>query len=188
MRPWRPEDIGTRIRSVMSSRFAATLAALLVAVGCKAPDPKQHFEVADLETYWAVESPRGETQYIAPVVRFRLRNKGNEKSRSVQAQAVFHRLGEEDKGWGSDWKEVAPARRPILPGGELVVELKSDGHYYTTGTPESMLVHEAFKDAKADVFLREGSSGWIWMAAVDVERRIGSKTAGVPVVPITPAH
>ena len=106
----------------------------------------------------------------------------------VQAQAVFHRVGEEDKGWGSDWKEVAPARRPIPPGGELFVELKSDGHYYTTGTPESMFAHEAFKDAKADVFLREGRSGWIRMAAVDVERRIGSKASGVPVVPIAPAH
>ena len=172
----------------MRARVVAAFVALQVAAGCKAPDPKEHFEVADLETYWAVESPRGETQYIAPVVRFRLRNKGKEKSRSVQAQAVFHRVGEEDKSWGSDWKEVAPARKPVPPGGELFVELKSDGHYYTTGTPESMFAHEAFKDAKADVFLREGRSGWIRMAAVDVERRIGSKTAGVPVVPVAPAH
>jgi hypothetical protein len=172
----------------MRARVASALAALLVAAGCKAPDPRQHFEVADIETYWAVESPRGETQYIAPVVRFRLRNRGAEPSRSVQAQAVFHRVGEEDKGWGSDWKEVAPSRKPVPPGGELFVELKSDGHYYTTGTPESMFIHEAFRDAKADVFLREGSSGWIRMAAVDVERRIGSKTAVVPVVPIAPAR
>jgi len=172
----------------MRARFVSALAALLVAAGCQAPDPKQHFEVNDLETYWAVESPRGETQYIAPVVRFRLRNKGSEKSRSVQAQAVFHRVGEEDKSWGSDWKEVAPARKPVPPGGEIFVELKSDGHYYTTGTPESMFVHEAFKDVKADVFLREGRSGWTLMTAVDVERRIGSKTAVVPVVPIAPAH
>lgn len=172
----------------MRARVAPVVVAFLVAAGCKAPDPKEHFDVSDLETYWAVESPRGETQYIAPVVRFRLRNKGAEPSRSVQAQAVFHRVGEDDKSWGSDWKEVAPARKPVLPGTELFVELKSDGHYYTTGTPESMFAHEAFKDAKVDVFLREGRSGWILMAAADVERRIGSKTAGVPVVPAAPAH
>lgn len=170
----------------MRARVAPALAALVAASACKAPDPRQHFEVKDVETYWAVESPRSETQYIAPVVRFRLHNKGGEPSRSVQAQAVFRRAGEEDKSWGSDWKEVAPARKPIPPGGELFVELKSDGHYYTTGTPESMLTHAQFKDAKADVFLREGRSGWTLMAAVDVERRIGSKSAVIPVIPEAP--
>src|SRR5262245_8891748 len=171
----------------MRTRLAAALVLGAVAAACKAPDPKEHFEVSDIESYWAVDSPRGETQYIAPVVRFRLRNTGKAPSRSVQAQVVFHRVGEEDKSWGSDWKEVAPARKPVPPGGELFVELKSDGHYYTTGTPESMFAHQAFRDAKAEVFLREGSSGWIKMAAVDVERRIGSKGAtepGVPVVPV----
>jgi hypothetical protein len=172
----------------MRARVAPVLAVLLVAAACKSPDPREHFDVADVETYWAVESPRGETQYIAPVVRFRLRNKGKGPSRSVQAQAVFHRVGEEDKGWGSDWKEVAPSRKPVLPGGELFVELKSDGHYYTTGTPESMFAHEAFKDATVDVFLREGRSDWTRMTGAPVERRIGSKTAGVPVVPAVPAH
>jgi hypothetical protein len=170
----------------MRARVAPALAALLVAAGCKAPDPKQHFEILDIETYWAVESPRSTTQYIAPVVRFRLRNKGKDASRSVQAQAVFHRVGEEDTSWGSDWREVAPARKPIPPGGEIPVELKSDGHYYTTGTPESMLTHEQFKDARADVFLREGRSGWVLMTAVPIERRIGSKSAVIPVLPVDP--
>jgi len=144
--------------------------------------------VSEVETYWAVESPRGETQYIAPVVRFRLRNLTAGPSRSVQAQVVFRRIGEEDKSWGSDWKEVAPSRAPIPQGGELFVELKSDGRYYTTGTPESMLQHEQFRDARADIFLREGSSSWTKMADVLVDRRIGSRSAVavIPTIPVSP--
>jgi hypothetical protein len=170
----------------MRGRLAHALLASLLAAGCTPPDPKAHFEISAVETYWAVESPRGDTQYIAPVVRFRLRNKTDKPSRSVQAQAVFRRMGEEDKSWGSDWREVAPSRKPIPPGGELFVELKSDGRYYTAGTPESMLEHESFRDAKADVFLREGSSAWTKMTDVLIDRRIGSRSAVIPVLPTTP--
>jgi hypothetical protein len=167
----------------MRLRLALPLAAFALAGGCRGGDPQAHFELSDFESYWAVESPKGDTQYIAPVVRFRLRNKSGQPSRSVQAQAVFRRIGEEEKSWGSDWKEVAPARRPIPSGGELFVELKSEGRYYTTGTPESMLEHALFRDAKADIFLREGSSSWTKMADVLIERRIGSRSAVIPTLP-----
>ena len=54
--------------------------------------------------------------------------------------------------------------------------------------PETMLSSEAFVDAEAEIYLREGNSPWTLVATVPVERRIGSKTAGGPVVPIAPAH
>lgn len=129
----------------------------------------------DLETYWAVDPARGETQYLAPVVRFRLHNKGGKPQQSIQATATFRRKGEESLTWGSDWKQVTPSSKPLLPGREVFVELKSDARYYSTGDPASMFQHELFKDASAEVFVRIGSSGWIKMAAGGVERRIGSK-------------
>ena len=164
----------------------ASLGVVLAAAGCRAPDPRQDFELSALETYWAVDAPRGDTQYIAPVVRFRLRNRARRPARSVQAQAVFHRAGEEGQAWGGDFKELSPSRQPLAPGAELFVELISDGHYYTTGTPESMLTHALFKDAKVEVFLREGSSLWTKMAEAGVERRIGAKGATIPGVPASP--
>ena len=128
-----------------------------------------------LETYWAVDPTRGQTQYLAPVVRFHLRNKGGKPQQSIQATATFRRKGEESVSWGSDWKQVTPSGKPLLADREVAVELKSDARYFSTGDPESMFQHELFKDATVEVFVRVRSSGWVKMAATLVERRIGSK-------------
>lgn len=150
---------------------------LLVSLGaCRAPNPKQELEVRELETYWAVDPAKGETQYLAPVVRLHLRDKGAQPLKAIQATATFRRKGEETLTWGSDWKQVIPSSKPLLPGQEVFVELKSDARYYSTGPPESMFQHKLFKDATVEVFVRIGSSGWVKMAAVEVERRIGSKS------------
>lgn len=143
---------------------------------CATPDPRQEVELSDLESYWAVDSAVGERQYIAPVVRFRLRNKKSEPLRSVQATATFRRKGEENVDWGSAWQQVTPAKKPIAPGQAALVTLKSDGRYYSTGAPESFFEHKLFKDARATVFVRIGSSGWVKFAEADVERRIGTKS------------
>ena len=53
-------------------------------------------------------------------------------------------------------------------------------------TPEDMLKNEAFKDARAEIYLREGSSSWVKMEEVPVDRRIGSRSAVIPTVPLSP--
>jgi len=148
---------------------------LVVLAACRTPEPAKELELKDLETYWAVDTPKGETQYISPVVRFHLRNRWREAERSIQAQAIFHRVGEQEE-WGSDWRQVTPAKKPLQPGEEAFVELRSPGRYYSSGEPESMFQHELFKDAKVEVFVRVGSSSWTKMADAPVERRIGSKS------------
>ena len=174
-----PARIGTVWRATLIFVAGAPIAA------CTAPDPKQDFAVSDIETYWAVDSPRGDQTYIAPVVRFHLTSKADKPARAVEAQATFRHVGEEDKEWASAWKVLAPAGQPIPPRGELVVELKSEGRYHTSGPPESMFQHELFQDAKADIFLREGSSPWTKMGEAVIDRRIGSR-AVPPLVTTSP--
>ena len=170
----------------MRPSAAPVLVALLVATACKARDPKQDFEVRDVETYWAVDNPRGETQYVAPVVRFRVRNRTTGALRSVEAQATFKRGAQEDK-WPSGLAVLATPRKPLAPGGEAFAEIKSEGRYSMRDTaPETMLANEAFVDAEAEIFLREGNSSWTVVATVPVERRIGSKNAVIPVLPAAP--
>lgn len=158
-----------------SHRFLA-LASLACLLGCRAPDPKRELDVRELETYWAIDPTRAETQYMAPVVRFRLHNIGAKSQPSIQATATFRRKGEEAVSWGSDWKQVTPSSKPLAPGQEVFVELKSDARYYSTGSPASMFEHALFKDATVEVFVRIGASEWTKLAVADVERRIGPKS------------
>jgi hypothetical protein len=158
---------------------AASLGFLLVlSAACRRPDPKQELAVQDVETYWVVDSSHGETRYMAPAVRFTVHNKGPKAHHSVEATAVFRRTGE-TQTWGSDWTKVPPTGKPLDAGTKALIVLRSDGRYYSTGAPESMFTHELFKDAKAEVFLRVGSSDWVKFVDTIVDRRVGAHAAQV---------
>ena len=158
------------------------LAAL--AGACRSPDPRTVAEVADKETYWAIDQAQGERQFIAPVVRFTVHSTAGKPLRTLEAQATFRRKGE-DAIWSSAWTKVTgPGGAPLAPGGHSLVVLKpeGEGRYFTNGPPESMFTHPQFRDANVDVFLRIGSSPWTKFFNADVERRIGSRSvqAGAP--------
>lgn len=151
---------------------------LLLPAACTSPDPRAELEVDEIETHWAIDRPVGQTQYIAPVVRFRVRNKGGRTQRSVQATATFRRKGE-SQAWSGAFQQVSPPGGKALSAGEsrlVVLKPEGEGRYSSTGPPESMLQHPLFKDVRVDVFLRVGSSGWIKFAEAEVERRIGPRT------------
>ena len=66
----------------------ATL-SLAAAVGCRSHDPAAELQLSDLTTYWIVDSPQQGQNYIAPVVRFRLKNLSKQPLNAVQARARF---------------------------------------------------------------------------------------------------
>jgi hypothetical protein len=152
-----------------------TLVAAASQPACESPDPAALLEILDLETYWAIDSALGERQYIAPVARFQLRNKGPQPLRSVEATATFRRKGEEQIDWGSAWNRVTPPQKPLAPGQAALVVLKSDGRYFSTGEPQGFFENKQFLDAKVTVYVRVGSSAWAKFAEREVERRIGTK-------------
>jgi len=158
---------------------AGLLLAGLALAGCRAPDPQAEVALSEIETYWAVDRPSGSTQYIAPVVRFRLHDKGTGPLYSVQASGTF-RLKGATQTWSGAYVQVAPlAGKPLEPGQSTLVLLKpeGEGRYSSPVAPEEMLAHPQFKDVWVEVFVRVGSSGWSKMAQADVERRIGSHAA-----------
>jgi len=154
------------------------LAPFLLAsacLACRSADPKAELDVSEVEAYWVVDSPVGSTQYIAPAVRFRVTNKGSRAWGSIQATATFRRKGEEEKSWGSDWRPVTAPDKTLAPGEGVLVVMRSDSRYYSSGDAESMFRHGLFRDAKVEIFLRIGASSWTKLAESDVERRIGTK-------------
>jgi len=163
------------VRWVVVLRRLCLAAALAASVwSCQSPDPQAVLEVSDLEAYWAIDPPSGDTRFIAPAARFHVKNKGPEALRSVQATATFRRKGESET-WGSDWQQVSGSAKPLAPGQTVLVLFKSDARYSSPVEPEVMFTHQQFKDARVEIFLRVGSSPWTRFGEADVERRIGAK-------------
>jgi hypothetical protein len=159
----------------MLSLRSATLAALVVSSGtaCRRHDPAKELSVSGVETYWIVDSPQQGQNFIAPAVRFRLRNVGPETLGSVQARARFP-APDQEEFWGSIQEQVSTWSRPLEPGKEAVVTVRSAGRYHSPVDPEDMLRSPAFKDPRVEVFVRIGSSNWAVLAEATVARRIGA--------------
>ena len=100
-----------------SCAITAIATAALGLTACEAPKPKEHLELVELETYWAVERSAGEIQYLAPIARVVIKNRKSEPSSGIQATATFRRVSEPNETWGSAFEQVAHASSP-LAGGE----------------------------------------------------------------------
>ena len=158
-------------------RAAALILGLLVAPGCRTPDPKAELALSEVEGYWAVDAPVADTQYLAPVVRFRLENK-SATSRSIEAKAAFRRDGETVM-WSEAWRSVSPLDgNPLRPGQSRFVMLKpeGEGRYTYRGRVDEMFKNREFKDVTAEISIRVGPSRWTRFLDVKVERRLGSHT------------
>jgi hypothetical protein len=154
----------------------AALLALALA-GCTPPDPKAELAIEGLETYWAIDSPAGGTQFLAPVVRFTVRNQGTKSRRSILASATYRREGD-TVAWSSAFWKVAPVKdQSLAPGATATALLKpeGEGRYTSTGPPEGMFAHPAWKDVSAEIFMRVDSSNVVSFGTFPIERRIGSK-------------
>jgi len=150
----------------------ATL-SLAAAVGCRSHDPAAELQLSDLTTYWIVDSPQQGQNYIAPVVRFRLKNLSKQPLNAVQARARFPAPDQEDV-WGSIQEQVSTWQNPIPPGEGKLVTVRSAGRYHSTADPPDILRSPAFKDPAVEVWVRIGASNWAMLAQGKVERRIGA--------------
>jgi hypothetical protein len=153
--------------------LALALGLGLAFGACRRHDPARELELGGLETYWIVDSPRQGQNYIAPVVRFRLKNVSAQPLGSVQARARFP-AADQEEAWGSIQEQVSTWRRPIEPGKDTLVTVRSAGRYQSPADPEDILRSPAFKDPRVEVFVRIGASEWALLAEASVERRIGA--------------
>ena len=91
--------------------------ALAASTACQSHDAAQELPLSDVETSWIVDSPREGQNFIAPAVRFRLKNTGPATLGSVQARARFPAPGQ-DEVWGSIQEQVSTWSQPLAPGKE----------------------------------------------------------------------
>ena len=152
---------------------SAALLALAALAGCRAQDPAKVLAVSAIETYWIVDTPQQGQNFVAPAVRFHLRNTGGEPLGSIDARARFP-AADQDETWGSIQEQVTSWKKPLAPGRETVVTIRSAGRYHSPADPEDILRSPGFRDPRVEIYLRIGASNWARLGDAKVERRIGA--------------
>jgi hypothetical protein len=156
---------------------AVTLALTLAAgaLGCEKIDPVTALEPLEVVTGWYDAGiVEGGKNKLVPSVSLKLRNKSAEPINSVQINAVFRRVGE-DQGWG-DHFGWAIQRNPLAPGASTEALVLRSQLGYTGEQPRAqMLQNKEFVDAKVEIFLRRGSQVWAKLGEFPIARQLLTK-------------
>ncbi|MGH9218665.1 MAG: hypothetical protein ACRD1W_05160 [Vicinamibacterales bacterium] len=149
-----------------------TLAAA-VSVSCGASEAAiAALEPVDVVTGWFDDGiVEGGKNKLVPSVSMKLRNKSDQPIRSIQINAIFRRVGEQEM-WGEYFGWAIP-REPLAAGGTTNALVMRSALGYTGEQPRmQMLQNREFVDAKVEIYLKQGSRVWTKLAEYPIQRQL----------------
>jgi hypothetical protein len=159
-------------RHPLTSLGCITLAAV-VAVSCgKSEAAVEALEPIDVVTGWFDDGiVEGGKNKLVPSVTLKLRNKSDEPIRSIQINAIFRRVGEQEM-WG-EYFGWAIRREPLAAGASTNTLVMRSTLGYTGDQPRmQMLQNREFVDAKVEIYLKQGSRVWAKLAEYPIQRQL----------------
>jgi len=112
---------------------------------------------------------------LVPTVIFTLKNLSDQKLVTLQINAIFRRVNENDE-WGSAFMPIVGSEG--LPPGATTQPLTAKSQLGYTGTGQSrqeMLENSHFVDAKVELFAKYGSRQWARIGTYPITRRLLTK-------------
>jgi predicted transglutaminase-like cysteine proteinase len=158
----------------MATRFSAVVLAILLTAGCSASvDAVSALEPVDVVTGWYDDGIiEGGKNKLVPSISMKLRNKTNEPLRSIQINAIFRRVGEQEM-WGEYFGWAIPRTEPLPGGAETKTLVMRSTLGYTGDQPRmQMLQNSQFVDAKVEIYLKQGSKVLAKLAEYPIERQL----------------
>jgi len=148
------------------------MAVAVLGTACQqSPDPVAALEPVEVVTGWFDAGIENGKNKLVPSVSLKLHNKADAPLRSVQINAIFRRVGEQEM-WGEHFG-WAVQREPLAPGATTVPIVLRSALGYTGEQPRlQLLQHSQFIDAKVELFLKQGSRTWAKLAEYPVERTL----------------
>ena len=154
-------------------RLAAVALAGILSISCGASEGAvAALEPLDVITGWFDAGiVEGGKNKLVPSVTLKLRNKSDEPIRSVQVNAIFRRVGEQEM-WGEYFGWAIP--REPLPAGATTNTLVMRSALGYTGEQArmQMLQNSQFVDAKVEIYLKQGSRVWAKLAEYPIQRQL----------------
>ena len=155
----------------MSRAIPVLLIAVLVS-GCQSLEVEKAVQVTDVQTGWYDAGlVEGQKNKLVPSISLRLENIAQEQVDSVQINAIFRRVGEQE-AWGEHFVIAIP-RDGLAPGGKTnPIVLRSNLGYTGTQARLQMLQNREFVDAKVEIYGKHGSRTWVKLAEHQIGREL----------------
>lgn len=165
--------------SLLSRSQGLALVALLalVASNCgSSVEAVAALEPVDVVTGWFDDGiVEGQKNKLVPSVTLKLRNKSDESLKSIQINAIFRRVGEQEM-WGEYFGWAIPRNPELAAGAETSsLVMRSTLGYTGTQPRMQMLQNKEFVDAKVEIFLKQGSKVWAKLAEYPIQRQLLTK-------------
>jgi hypothetical protein len=154
-------------------RLACLALAAVLSVSCGASEGAvAALEPLDVITGWFDAGiVEGGKNKLVPSVSLKLRNKSDDPIRSVQVNAIFRRVGEQEM-WGEYFGWAIP-REPLPAGATTNTLVMRSALGYTGEQPRmQMLQNQQFVDAKVEIYLKQGSRVWAKLAEYPIQRQL----------------
>lgn len=169
--PWRPHQAAPRCLALVA--LVAVAWVVPTAAGCgPSISPVAVLEPVDVVTGWFDDGlVAGGKNKLVPSITLKFRNKSSAPIASVQVNAIFRRVGEQEM-WGEHFG-WAVAKQPLGPGADTDLLVMRSALGYTGEEPRMQILQNSqFVDAKVDIFLRKGSSVWAKLAEYPIQRQL----------------
>lgn len=158
----------------MVRRLALLLPVVLLA-GCQTREIEKELAITDVHTGWydVGTTPAGQNKLV-PSISFKIQNVSDEDISSVQVNAVFRRVGEEES-WGEHFVNGIDSNG--LSAGALgnSLVLRSTLGYTGTQSRLEMLQNREFVDAKVEIYGKHGRRGWVKLGEYQIDRQLLSE-------------
>ena len=175
--------------SFRSGAFVAIFVAAFVSISCDGASDEAVASLEPLEvvTGWYDDGIiQGGKNKLVPSVTMKLRNKGDKELKSVQINAIFRRVGEQEM-WGEYFGWAVPRSEPLPAGAETQTLVMRSTLGYTGDQPRmQMLQNREFVDAKVEIYLKQGSRVLTKLAEYPIQRQLLTKSSGESSAPKAP--
>jgi hypothetical protein len=135
-------------------------------------DVEKALKITDVRTGWYDAGIQDGKNKLVPSISLKLQNVSDQSVESVQVNAIFRRVGE-NEAWGEHF--VTAIDRDGLSAhqttpGQLV--LRSNLGYTGTESRLQMLQNKQFVDARVEIFGKHGSRTWQKLGEYQIDRQL----------------
>jgi hypothetical protein len=154
------------------SRAIPVLVIACLLPACSSIDVEKAVQVTDVQTGWYDAGiVEGQKNKLVPSISLRLENIAGDPVESVQLNAIFRRVGEQE-AWGEHFVLGIP-RTGLAPGAKTnPIVLRSNLGYTGTQSRLQMLQNREFVDARVEIYGKHGSRTWVKLAEHQIGREL----------------